>query len=303
MYKSLLSNQKGLAQILPILLLIAGVGLGTFLVSLRTNLIPHAQTPDPLPCADNPIPPPEASSSADYVYTWRANCKGDDVIECKVDTDCPTNTSDPKIKGQTSNMCYSFKEGNRCLKLQTSTGSLSKTQKRITQMKGYLSNLSKYTKVEDSNPYSSRLNPQIDRTQKFLQESISLGEICGQMTDQAEKKKCSDQSDLNHQKAKVMYRLTKYYAILSGRPHDCVEADLGFNPKLKASSLDGGQEPKRLYLCSGDNHSLSSPDFRFRVLSDDETSMIKTKESFSVDLNSFPNLENVSKAEEVVKQL
>jgi hypothetical protein len=302
MYKSVLSNQKGLAQILPILLLIAGVGLGTFLVSIRTNLIPHAQAPNPLPCADNPIPPPEASASADYSYIWRANCKGDDVIECKVDADCPIN-SDPKIGGQKSNMCYSFNEGSRCLKLQTSTGSISKSQKRVIQMKGYLTNLAKYSRADPANPYAAKLNPQIDKTQKFLEQSVSFGENCSQITDQAEKKKCSDQSDSNHKKAKVMYRLTKYYAILSGGPHDCVEADLGFDPKLKAASEDEGGNLKRLYLCSGDDHTLNNPDFRFRVLSGDETRMIKTSTSFSIEPSSFPNLENVSKAEAVANQL
>jgi hypothetical protein len=63
-------------------------------------------------CKNNPVPPPEGG------YTWVANCNS----TCNTNADCPTNNNDPSnVNPNTSNWCFSFPEGNRCLQLQKGT--------------------------------------------------------------------------------------------------------------------------------------------------------------------------------------
>ncbi len=60
-------------------------------------------------CSNNPVSPPDGG------YTWVANC----AKSCSTNADCPQNTTDPSnVNPVTSNWCYEFAEGAKCLQLQ-----------------------------------------------------------------------------------------------------------------------------------------------------------------------------------------
>ncbi len=64
-------------------------------------------------CRNNPENPPDGG------YVWVASCNS----TCTSNTDCPKNTSDPgNVNPETSNWCYGFAEGAKCLQLQKDTG-------------------------------------------------------------------------------------------------------------------------------------------------------------------------------------
>ncbi len=62
-------------------------------------------------CRNNPVSPPGG-------YIWIANCSRG----CTVNADCPQNTGDPNVDIATSNWCYGFPDGPRCLQLQRESG-------------------------------------------------------------------------------------------------------------------------------------------------------------------------------------
>lgn len=81
---------------------------------------------EPVNCQDNP--PGERPAG----YSWKAvdNCQRS-CSDTKNHTDCPQNTTSGYVRRETSNWCYGFKEGNRCLMLEYDgeTGSTFKCTK------------------------------------------------------------------------------------------------------------------------------------------------------------------------------
>lgn len=72
----------------------------------------------PADCKDNP---PVGGSLGDRPdgYTWKASC----TTACQKNADCPQNTFDPSnVRASTSNWCYGFEGGNRCLMLVKTGG-------------------------------------------------------------------------------------------------------------------------------------------------------------------------------------
>ncbi len=70
------------------------------------------------PCRDNPVAPPQTSTSDNFSYIWKADCASETSKKCVTNNNCPQNTSDSVVNPQTSNWCFEFSEGNRCMQLQ-----------------------------------------------------------------------------------------------------------------------------------------------------------------------------------------
>jgi len=64
---------------------------------------------DLLPSETNP-----KTGVPDDKYTWQANCQK----TCQGNTDCPTNTTQTGVVPATSNWCYSFEDGKKCMQLR-----------------------------------------------------------------------------------------------------------------------------------------------------------------------------------------
>lgn len=107
-------NRKGEISTLVILGTLVVIGVATLMSSTVNNQRQVVDTRAAVPsCNNNPVPPPDGG------YTWVANC----TSSCTTNADCPQNTSDPNINPQTSNWCYGFAEGAKCLQLQRGSGS------------------------------------------------------------------------------------------------------------------------------------------------------------------------------------
>lgn len=112
-------NQKGIAQILILLLLVAGIGFGAYVVQQRTNILPHAENNAPRTdngdCRDNPTDPPSTPDGENFSYKWKADCNK----FCDKNSDCPQNSGDSdRVEKNTSAWCYGFGDGtNRCMML------------------------------------------------------------------------------------------------------------------------------------------------------------------------------------------
>ncbi|MBI4040042.1 IPT/TIG domain-containing protein [Candidatus Daviesbacteria bacterium] len=59
--------------------------------------------------------PQIASDLANGGYYWEASCGGP---SCSQNSDCPQNTGDYAVEPSTSNWCYGFSNGNRCMMLK-----------------------------------------------------------------------------------------------------------------------------------------------------------------------------------------
>lgn len=114
-----MTNQKGFAPILIVVLLLAGVGLGAYYIQQNTSLFPRAENNAPRTdtgsCRDNPMDPPSTPSSENFNYKWLASCS----TSCSQNSDCPQNNDDPdRVNPGSSNWCFGFGDGtNKCLKL------------------------------------------------------------------------------------------------------------------------------------------------------------------------------------------
>lgn len=165
----------------------------------------------------------------------------------------------------------------------------SVAEKRISKMKGYLKGLGKFNKVKGT-----------DKAKEILTTGIKKGEECLKEEDQTKRDACKLELKDNFSKSKAAYRLVKYYSILAGRSNTCVEADLGMKPKLFGTSVDQYRQERRLFFCSGKDNSLDKLNIKWRVKGKDGKKLVRTIENFSLDPSSFPNKDQVSKAEKKV---
>lgn len=76
-------NQRGIAHLLLLVLLLAGIGLGVYLVGQRTNILPHADEP-----ISGPIPDLNGSTDEMYSMSWRREStdSGNLFVEIAVDS-------------------------------------------------------------------------------------------------------------------------------------------------------------------------------------------------------------------------
>jgi hypothetical protein len=103
-------NTKGEISTMVILGTLIVMGFAAVLSSTINN---QRQVTDTraagITCSNNPVAPPDGG------YTWVANC----AKSCNTNADCPQNTTDPSnVNPATSNWCYGFAEGAKCLQLQ-----------------------------------------------------------------------------------------------------------------------------------------------------------------------------------------
>lgn len=291
---SFLQKEEGFAHFLVLLLLVAGIGAGVLLVSHGTNFIPKATAPlTENSCRNNPIPPPDAPENADYLLYWKAEC-GEEHITCNSDSDCPQNVSDSAINPENSSKCFQFAEGNRCLKLKTSRP-MDKVNHDLQKMEEYQKNFPLYESLADEN-----VKKTLEKAVQIHDQGIIEAKDCLEEGDPQKVEICKDQVKQTYEKAKASYRLLKFYGILAGKSEKCVEADLGMSPSLSGTSADQHQEKRRLFFCSGKNNDPQNLNIKWRVLSKDKDSLVRTTEQFSKNISSFPNLEQINKAKELI---
>lgn len=272
------SNQKGIAQILILLLLVAGIGLGAYYVQQRTNIIPHAENNAPRTdtgsCRDNPD---EAKTSVDalnnkqtgnenFYYKWQAFCSN----SCSQNSDCPQNTDDPdRVNPSSSNWCYGFGDGtNKCLKLVAIDKSSNQPAQTTT----------------GRNPTTGS-------------NSGNGNNTTGTITSAAQQQACTAATTTAYFDAKVANRVTRYMAILKGIPGFCVQADLGLEPALKdiaAKTVEGDPAGAkgRLLLCSGTTKADGGkPDLVWRVALDTDPGKLRevASENGLPDKRNLPN--------------
>lgn len=99
---------------------------------------------------------------------------------------------------------------------------------------------------------------------------------------------------------KVATYLAYFEAIMRGVPEICTKADLGLEPRLEALAQKGGNDQRRLYLCSGKSNKPGNLNITWRVTSDNGENLVLTKETFSNDPKSFPNKDHVLQAQRLL---
>lgn len=245
-------------------------------------------------CKSNPVAPPEVPNSENFKYEWKASCE----VGCSKNSDCPANTTDAsRVEPKTSNWCYQFKEGNKCLKLVSKEKGSPVSKKRVSYMKKYLTGLDKFKKSEGTSSATQKYNSSITKTRDLMKKSIDQGEDCLEETNATKRTKCKEDLKANFAKVKASYRLVKYYSIMSGRSSTCVEADLGMQPRLKGTSMDQHQELRRLFFCSGLNNDEKKLNIKWRVKSKDNKKLVRVSENYSLDSTKLMNSEQVKLAE------
>lgn len=241
-------NQKGFAPILIIVLLLAGIGVGAYLVGQKTNLLPKAQeytSADGGECRDNPrlAPPPDKNkymSEEDrklYDYYWKADCSRR-CVDFDRSTDCPASD----LGADNTRWCYGFKDAGYCLRLQ-----IVKTGTSVD-----VSNTDRFRESSGKKPATTY--------------TAGTGTGSTQACTTAQVQQIAN----TYYDAKIAQRYARYTAILSGAKEYCVQADLGVEePGLRENSKDGTVKNGRLYLCSGANSTKEKLDLVWRVISDD----------------------------------
>lgn len=188
------------------------------------------------------------------------------------------------------------------------------TYKRLKILDEYKASLQKnYSEKTDQNVRNA-----YSKTLELSEGGITLGLDCLTKLDAKEKAACAEEVKIIHQKVQAGYRLTKYYAILAGKPTTCVKADLGGQPHLKAKGISKIQEkdldnPKetgrtaenRLFFCGGNNNKKGSIQIKWRVQDANGkfvrvTDEDKTRLGLSEDINGLPTEVYVQKALETI---
>jgi hypothetical protein len=177
-----------------------------------------------------------------------------------------------------------------------------KIEERIKKTKNRIQYIDRYGSWNDDNT-----SKYYKLTQLAFNKMLSIGEIC--YTSQAEEKlkECDAQTKKMYDAAKAGYRLTKYFAILSGKQNTCVMANLGVKPNRDGTPVEPdrtnfGDRPQSLYLCSGPDNSAINPDLRWRVEAKDK-GMIKIKEEYRTDPNFMQNIDNQRNAEKLIMEV
>lgn len=252
-------------------------------------------------CRNNPVPPPEISSSENFKYEWKADCKGIQSTKCQTNADCPQNKTDSsRVNPEDSNWCYQFQDGNRCLKLVSKLRFPALSEKRVKEIKKYVKRLDEFKSIEGTASAIQKYNQSLEKANKIISDTISKGEDCIKQTDKTKITKCKDELKKNHHKSKIAYRLTKYYSILAGRSETCVEADLGIKPHLSGTSIDKHQEERRLFFCSGLNNKVDKLNIKWRVKSKDGKKLVRVSENYSLELDKFVNASQLKEAEKII---
>lgn len=299
-------NQKGIAHILILALLLAGIVLGTHFVQQRNNILPRAQETD---CPDLPFYCQDGQTrqcrggyldenglcqrSCDVIEEDTLNCgKGgnqNDLSCSNLDKDWVFCTDKQATSGEVINNA-GYMTGDLC-------------QRKIYKWESRGS----YESDSNGNCCSTPLTPAADQAEcKIDAQNTSPSPVAslttssnspsGSLQPGASATLACDEPKAasSYLNSKVAANLMHYYAIIKGTPEVCVKADLGLDPYLYAHPVDGDDE-RRLFICSGKDGSI-----KWRVVSGEGSSLAQTKEEFSKDINDLPNKENVEKAEKLL---
>lgn len=177
-----------------------------------------------------------------------------------------------------------------------------KIEERIKKTKNRLQYIDRYGSWNDENT-----TKYYKLTQLAFNKMLSTGEICYTSQVAEKLKECDTQTKNLYNAAKAGYRLTKYFAILSGKQSACVMANLGVKPNRDGTPVEpertkNGDKPQSLYLCSGPDNSPINPDLRWRVEAKDG-GMIKIKEEYRTDPNHMQNIDNQRNAEKLLEEV
>ena len=177
-----------------------------------------------------------------------------------------------------------------------------KIEERIKKTKNRLQYLYKYASWND--PSTSKY---YQDTQTTFNRMLSIGEICINYKDPAKINECDTQTKRLYDAAKAGYRLTKYYAIMSGKTNTCVQANLGVKPIREGTPVEPaktsfGNKAQSLFLCSGEDNEPNAIKLRWRVEATDG-GMIKVKEDFRIDPAMPQNIDNVRNAEALIAEV
>ncbi len=186
--------------------------------------------------------------------------------------------------------------------LTSSDKTYQKIQERIKKTKERIQYLYRYASWNDD-----RTSEYYGKTSLIFNRMLSIGEICANNRDEQKLKECDSQTKKLYDAAKSAYRLTKYFAILSGKPHTCVQANLGTKPIREGTPVEPdktnfGNKAQSLFLCSGDESSAQNLDLRWRVEAKDG-GMIKVKENFRTDPEFMQNIDNERAAEKMISEI
>ena len=184
---------------------------------------------------------------------------------------------------------------------EQSSAVYKKIEERISKTKNRLQYLHRYASWNDPNTLKYYQD-----TQTIFNRMLSIGEICITYKDPAKVDECNNQTKKLYDAAKSGYRLTKYYAILSGKTNTCVHANLGTKPVREGTPVEPertnfGNRAQSLFLCSGPQSDPTKLDLRWRVEAKDG-GMIKVKEEFRSDPAHMQNIDNVRNAEKLIQE-
>lgn len=177
-----------------------------------------------------------------------------------------------------------------------------KIEERIKKTKNRLQYIYRYASWND--PLTSKY---YQDTQTVFNRMLSIGEICINFKDSAKIGECDTQTKRLYDAAKAGYRLTKYYAIMSGKTSTCVQANLGVKPIREGTPVEPGKtkfgtRAQSLFLCSGEDNAPNDIKLRWRVEATDG-GMIKIKEDFRTDPAMPQNIDNVRNAEKLIEEV
>lgn len=263
-------------------------------------------------CRDNPYPPPTTDAKNNFKYVWKADCVTEVSKQCKINDDCPKNSNDlSRVNPQTSNWCYEFEEGNRCMQLISKRKVIAKAIQRRDKTQNYLKKLDKFN--DDKDPL---LQKYLTQTKELLNKNLEEANKCAKKIENSDNdtQDCKDQVKQSYNKTKAAYRLVKYQAVVSGVKDVCVEADLGQQPRLEAKGITtikekdknnpketGKSKTSRLYLCNGEDGKIkwriiSSNNKLLRIIPEDEKRL-----NLNLDKNNLPNKEQLTKLKELLQ--
>ena len=77
-----------------------------------------------------------------------------------------------------------------------------------------------------------------------------------------------------------------------------MEADFGMKPRLNGTSVDQYKEKRRLFFCAGKDNDPNKLNIKWRVKGKDGKKLVRASENYSLELDKFPNKEQLKLAEE-----
>lgn len=267
-------KQKGfIAQILLIALLIAGVGIGSYLIKQRTNILPQAQERT-VACDGQTLNSQSTESQNAFRAAYGEGAPAEWVRQ---------HEQELADKGTP---CGSGKaEGGNCSLSNKDSISSSCANEIDDKNPGFMasiegSNKNTCTRAQIISHWCAS-NPSECNAKKQSASSCggtSGGGGAGAGGSNPANQSCNlESTKQTYFDAKVANRYARFVAIMRGIPEYCVQADLGLAPGIRDASGDGSIPDGRLYLCSGEGSSPEKLDLVWRIISDDGRDIAASK--------------------------